>query len=158
MARPGNVRMLGGGRGACALRSRVRAEWRFLSWLALIFEEAYPRELDQIGAGRAERGEERAYFVCIPEWHDWSTTSRETSELELAQRGVQGASGSRGTGPVCTSCGCRFMLSFESGRLDVWRLGVVVRDGAVREGQSVASSIFSSIFRIKRSQEFSPPC
>ena len=46
--RPGSIQLLGAGRRASTLRSRVRAVRRYLNWLALNHDLGYPRELDHV--------------------------------------------------------------------------------------------------------------
>ena len=46
--RPGGIQLVGAGRRASTLRSRVRAVRRYLNWLALNHDHGYPRELDHV--------------------------------------------------------------------------------------------------------------
>ena len=46
--RPGSIQLLGAGRRASTLRSRVRVVRPYLNWLALNHDLGYPRELDHV--------------------------------------------------------------------------------------------------------------
>ena len=46
--KPGNIQLLGGGKRASTLRSRVRGVQKFLSWLAIHQEKVFPDSVSQL--------------------------------------------------------------------------------------------------------------
>ena len=84
--KPGSLQLLGGGRRASTLRSRVRAVRRYLAWLALNHDFGYPRELEHVTGYLQARQSEPCTWNALRGAHTAIAFMEEVSGVEQASK------------------------------------------------------------------------
>ena len=83
---PGSLQLLGAGRRASTLRSRVRAVRRYLTWLALNHDVGYPRELEHVTGNLQARQTEPCTSNALRGAHTATAFMEEVSGVEQASK------------------------------------------------------------------------